>query len=56
MNTISPATKIAVVTGGGRGLGRSTVLALAARGVDSILTYRAGKDEAGRRPASTARR
>jgi NAD(P)-dependent dehydrogenase (short-subunit alcohol dehydrogenase family) len=32
---------IAIVTGGSRGLGRSTVLALAARGVDSLLTYHA---------------
>lgn len=32
-------TKIAVVTGGSRGLGRSTVLSLARRGVRSIFTY-----------------
>lgn len=31
--------RIALVTGGSRGLGRSTVLALAARGVHSIFTY-----------------
>lgn len=33
------ARKIAIVTGGSRGLGRSTVLSLARRGVDSIFTY-----------------
>ena len=32
-------TPIAIVTGGSRGLGRSTVLALAKRGSSSILTY-----------------
>ena len=32
-------TRIAIVTGGSRGLGRATVLALAERGVSSILTY-----------------
>jgi NAD(P)-dependent dehydrogenase (short-subunit alcohol dehydrogenase family) len=30
---------IAIVTGGSRGLGRSTVLALAERGVNSIFTF-----------------
>ncbi len=38
--------KIAVVTGGSRGLGRATVLALAARGVDSIFTYNSSEAEA----------
>lgn len=37
---------IAIVTGGSRGLGRSTVLSLAKRGVDSILTYHANQAEA----------
>lgn len=43
-----PSTPIALVTGGSRGLGRSTVEALARRGVSSILTYnsnRAAADE-----------
>src|SRR6202451_4385330 len=31
--------KIAVVTGGSRGIGRNTVVSLAKRGVDSILTF-----------------
>ncbi len=38
--------RIALVTGGSRGLGRSTVLALAARGVHSILTYNANRSAA----------
>ena len=36
-----PASPIVLVTGGSRGLGRSTVEALARRGVSSILTLRA---------------
>ena len=40
--------KIAIVTGGSRGLGRSTVLSLAARGIDSIFTYHANRTEADR--------
>jgi NAD(P)-dependent dehydrogenase (short-subunit alcohol dehydrogenase family) len=39
-------TKIAVITGGSRGLGRSTVLSLARRGVDSIFTYHSNRAEA----------
>jgi NAD(P)-dependent dehydrogenase (short-subunit alcohol dehydrogenase family) len=39
-------TKIAVVTGGSRGLGRSTVLSLAQRDVDTIFTYNANRAEA----------
>ena len=31
--------KIAIVTGGSRGIGRNTVESLARRGVDSIFTY-----------------
>ncbi len=38
--------KIAIVTGGSRGIGRSTVLELAKRGVRSIFTYRANRAEA----------
>lgn len=37
---------IALITGGNRGLGRATALALAEAGTDVILTYRSGKDEA----------
>lgn len=43
---MSPSTPIAVVTGGSRGLGRNTVLALARQGTDVILTYRSNRAEA----------
>jgi NAD(P)-dependent dehydrogenase (short-subunit alcohol dehydrogenase family) len=39
-------SRIAIVTGGSRGLGRSTVLSLAARGVASIFTYNTNRTEA----------
>jgi NAD(P)-dependent dehydrogenase (short-subunit alcohol dehydrogenase family) len=38
--------KIAIVTGGSRGLGRNTVLHLAQRGVRSIFTYNSNRAEA----------
>ena len=38
--------KIALVTGANRGLGRSEALALAAHGVDIVVTYRSHEDEA----------
>ena len=38
--------KIALVTGGSRGLGRSAALHLAAAGVDVIVTYRSGREQA----------
>jgi len=38
--------RIALVTGGSRGLGRSTVLQLAQAGVDAILTYKSNEAEA----------
>jgi len=37
---------IALITGGSRGLGKSTALALAARGVDVIITYKSSAAEA----------
>jgi len=39
-------TKIALVTGGSRGLGKNMVFALAKKGLDVILTYNSKKDEA----------
>ena len=39
-------TRIALVTGGSRGLGRSTALNLAERGVDVILTYQSNRADA----------
>jgi NAD(P)-dependent dehydrogenase (short-subunit alcohol dehydrogenase family) len=43
---MSTQHKIAIVTGGSRGLGRNTVLSLARRGIDSIFTYRSNQAEA----------
>ena len=40
--------KIALVTGGSRGLGKSTVINLASKGVDSIFTYLSRGDDATR--------
>ena len=42
-NSSNSASKIALVTGGSRGLGRSTVMHLANRGVSSIFTYNANR-------------
>lgn len=39
-------TKIALVTGGSRGLGKDMVMALARKGVDVVLTYHSKKEEA----------
>jgi len=44
--SITESTKIAIVTGGSRGLGRNVVLSLARRGVDSIFTYHSNESEA----------
>jgi NAD(P)-dependent dehydrogenase (short-subunit alcohol dehydrogenase family) len=48
MNAIAPkmAPKIALVTGGSRGLGRNTALKLARRGTGVVLTYRSQQAEA----------
>jgi NAD(P)-dependent dehydrogenase (short-subunit alcohol dehydrogenase family) len=43
---MSSPQRIALITGGNRGIGRSTALALAADGVDSVITYRSHADEA----------
>lgn len=39
-------SKVAVITGGNRGLGRNTAVHLARRGVDAIFTYRSNQAEA----------
>jgi len=44
MNTAT--TRIALITGASRGLGRNTALKLAASGVDVILTYKGSENEA----------
>jgi NAD(P)-dependent dehydrogenase (short-subunit alcohol dehydrogenase family) len=44
--TTSTTTRIALVTGGSRGLGRSTALKLAESGVDVILTFNTNQAEA----------
>ena len=45
MHAVS-SRKIALITGASRGLGRHTALALAARGMDVILTYRDNAEQA----------
>ena len=45
-NEISTQNKIAIVTGGSRRIGRSVVLSLAKRGVNSIFTYKSNHAEA----------
>jgi NAD(P)-dependent dehydrogenase (short-subunit alcohol dehydrogenase family) len=46
MSSTTTEKKIALVTGGSRGLGRNTALSLAKKGVDVILTYNSNKTEA----------
>ncbi|NID12149.1 SDR family NAD(P)-dependent oxidoreductase [Fibrivirga algicola] len=43
---MSTNTKIAVVTGGSRGLGKNMALALAKKGIDVVLTYNSRKEDA----------
>ena len=40
------ASKIALVTGGSRGLGRNMAIALAKRGIDVVITYHSNKEKA----------
>ena len=46
MTAGNTGTKIAIVTGASRGLGRNTVVNLARRGVSSLFTYRSNQAEA----------
>ncbi|KMQ68993.1 short-chain dehydrogenase [Chryseobacterium sp. FH2] len=43
---MSTKTKIALVTGGSRGLGRNSAIKIAQKGIDVIITYRSNKEEA----------
>lgn len=43
---MSTKNKIALVTGGSRGLGKSMALALAKKGIDIVLTYNSSKEAA----------
>jgi len=43
---VSTVARVAIVTGGSRGLGRNTVINLARRGVNSIFTYNSNRAEA----------
>jgi NAD(P)-dependent dehydrogenase (short-subunit alcohol dehydrogenase family) len=45
-NDATSKNKIAIVTGGSRGIGRNIVLSLAKRGVNSIFTYNSNQTEA----------
>ncbi len=45
-NNAKSETKIAIVTGGSRGLGRNTAVSLAKHGVNSIVTYHSNRAEA----------
>jgi NAD(P)-dependent dehydrogenase (short-subunit alcohol dehydrogenase family) len=43
---MSTGNKIALVTGGSRGLGKNMAIALAKKGIDVVLTYNSNKEEA----------
>src|SRR5215468_9287328 len=43
---MKPTNKIALITGGSRGLGRNTAINLARNGTDVIFTYHSNKKEA----------
>lgn len=46
MNTENDSSRVALITGGSRGLGRNMALHLADRGVDVLLTYKSNEKEA----------
>ncbi|MBE4948501.1 SDR family NAD(P)-dependent oxidoreductase [Chryseobacterium culicis] len=43
---MNPKTKIALVTGGSRGLGKNAALKIAQKGLDVVITYKSNKEEA----------
>ena len=43
---MSTKTKVALVTGGSRGLGKDMSLAIAKKGIDVVLTYNSNKEAA----------
>ncbi len=43
---MSTTNKIALVTGGSRGLGRNMAIALAKKGIDVVITYNANREAA----------
>jgi NAD(P)-dependent dehydrogenase (short-subunit alcohol dehydrogenase family) len=43
---MSTKSKVALVTGGSRGLGKNMAISLAKKGIDVVLTYNSNKDEA----------
>lgn len=43
---MSTERKIALITGGSRGLGRNTAIHLAGKGIDSVLTYNSSREQA----------
>ncbi len=45
-NEANSTSRIAIITGGSRGLGRNTAVSLAKHGVDSIITYHSNRAEA----------
>jgi NAD(P)-dependent dehydrogenase (short-subunit alcohol dehydrogenase family) len=49
-----PASKVAIVTGGSRGIGRNAVLRLSKQGVHAIFTYKSSRTEAANVVALTA--
>ncbi|WP_035558279.1 MULTISPECIES: SDR family oxidoreductase [Burkholderiaceae] len=49
-----PANKVAIVTGGSRGIGRNAVLRLAKQGVHAIFTYKSSRADADEVVALTA--
>ena len=46
MSAVDILPKIALITGGSRGLGRNTAISLARKGVDVVLTYHSNRTEA----------